>query len=351
MSPELTSVLELARWAPSGDNTQPWRFRLLGEHEIEVLYRPSDSLGVFNLDHFAGHLAMGGLLESLDIAASAQGWAVETARQAGENLDFRVRFSPAGLPPSPLLPYVQSRVTQRRALSLSRLSPDEKRVLEESVGKFYTLIWVEDISSKTRLAWLLGLVDHIRLTIPEAYQVHRDTVAWKARFSDDRIPDAAISVDPLLLRVMRWAMASWERVHALNRYAWGHALPRLEMDIIPALFCGAHCLLLANQPVRSAEEEIDAGRAMQRLWLTAASLGLQSQPEMAPLIFSRYAAQDRVFTANTQAWSEAGPLGRRFAQYFGADHWSRAVFMLRLGRGNPPAARSLRKPLADLFET
>ncbi|OZA24983.1 MAG: hypothetical protein B7X93_11070 [Hydrogenophilales bacterium 17-61-9] len=352
MSPELASVLKLARWAPSGDNTQPWRFRLLGENAIEVLYRPSDSLGVFNLDHFAGHLAMGALLESLDVAASAHGWEMEASHKAEpDTASFSVRFKPANRPPSALLPFLESRVTQRRALSWSRLSAEEKRSLETSVGKFYSLIWVEDWPAKTRLAKLLGLIDKIRLTIPEAYEVHRDTIAWGTRFSEDRIPDAAIAVDPLLIRVMRWAMKSWPRVQVLNRFLWGHGLPRLEMDVIPALFCGAHCLLMANQLVTSTQEGVEAGRSMQRLWLTATSLGLQAQPEMAPVIFSRYAAQNRAFTVNTKGWSQAQQLTQRFALLFGDDRWNRTAFMMRLGAGKAPQARSLRKPLADLIES
>lgn len=351
MSPELTSILELARWAPSGDNTQPWRFRLLSENEIEVLYRPSESLGVFNLDHFAGHLAIGALLESLDIAASAQGRAMEVLRRIEPNVpNFRIRFNPSNRPPSALLPYLQSRVTQRRALSPSRLSAKEKYLLEGSVANFYSLRWVEDWSAKIRLAWLLSVVDKVRLTIPETYRVHRDTIAWGAEFSEDRIPDATIAVDRLLLRVMRWAMISRERVDILNRYLWGHGFPRLEMDIIPALFCGGHCLLVTDQRIRGAWDGVNAGRAMQRLWLTATSLGLQTQPEMAPVIFSRYVAEGRTFTVNAKAWCQAKLFRERFALFFSDKDWDRAVFLMRLGVGKTPIVRSLRKPLADLIE-
>ena len=32
----LTRILMLARWAPSGDNTQPWRFEVVSDHLIRV---------------------------------------------------------------------------------------------------------------------------------------------------------------------------------------------------------------------------------------------------------------------------------------------------------------------------
>lgn len=342
-------MLDLARWAPSADNTQPWRFRLQGGNEIDVLYCPPSYLDIFNLDHFAGYMAIGGLIESLDIAASAHGWEMSIFPYETDMLNFRIRFNAANRRPSILIPYLRSRVTQRRALSLYRLTEGEKRVLEESVENFYSTIWIEDWLAKTRLAWLLGLGDKIRLTIPETYQVHRETVAWGVNFSENGIPDAALAVDPLLLRLMRWAMVSPSRVTMLNRYFLGHKLPRLEMDIIPALRCGAHCLLVANQPPRNFQESVAAGRFMQKFWLTAESLRLQTQPEMAPLIFSRYVAQDKRFTVAENGWSQAKLLKQKFSFFFGEEKWGRAAFMMRLGKGKRPLARSDRRSLADLI--
>lgn len=342
-------MLERARWAPSGDNTQPWRFRVLRADEIEVLYRPSAALGVFNLDHFAGHLAMGGLLESIDIAASLHGWETEISLEGAAAGRFRVKFEPAGRQPSPLVPFLEARATQRRPLSPRRLSEAHKQALEACVGGAFALKWVETAGAKARLGWLLARVDKIRLTIPEAYAVHRDTVDWGARLSEDRIPDAAIAVDPLLLGVMRWAMRSWSRVRFLNRYLWGHGLPRLEMDFLPAVFCGAHCLVVSKTPMRSVEDGVAGGRAMQRLWLTAASLGLQAQPEMAPLIFSRYIGRATAFTEIAERRADMAVLSEELADFFGAANWTRAAFLLRLGHGEAPEARSLRKPLADLM--
>lgn len=32
----LLKILELARWAPSGDNTQPWRFEIVSDDHIAI---------------------------------------------------------------------------------------------------------------------------------------------------------------------------------------------------------------------------------------------------------------------------------------------------------------------------
>src|SRR6476619_1780850 len=66
-------ILDLARWAPSGDNTQPWRFELLSEREILVHGYDTSAQCVYDLDAWASHLSHGALLETVAIAATRFG--------------------------------------------------------------------------------------------------------------------------------------------------------------------------------------------------------------------------------------------------------------------------------------
>jgi hypothetical protein len=75
-----------------------------------------------------------------------------------------------------------------------------------------------------------------------------------------------LGVDPLTERLMHWAMASWQRVEFLNRWLFGDLLPRLQMDMAPGLFCGAHLALLAPAEPTTVDDHLVAGRALQRFW-------------------------------------------------------------------------------------
>ena len=48
--------------------------------------------------------------------------------------------------------------------------------------------------------------------------------------------------------IMRFALGSWRRVSFLNRYLGGTLVPRLELDLVPALRCAAHWVLVAEKP-------------------------------------------------------------------------------------------------------
>jgi hypothetical protein len=149
---------------------------------------------------------------------------------------------------------------------------------------------------------------------------------------------------------MRWALKSWERVRFLNRFLAGTWLPRLQMDWRTALGCAAHFVIVADKPLQTVEDYLAGGAAMQRFWLEATRLGLQLQPEMTPVIFSRYIAQSRKFTsiAAEQALAEtlAGELSALVGT--GEDPLQR-VYMGRVGFGPAPQSRSVRPPLESLF--
>jgi hypothetical protein len=70
---------------------------------------------------------------------------------------------------------------------------------------------------------------------------------------------------------------------------------------------------------------------------------------MTPLIFARYAAENRRFSDEPHAAPEARAIGADLARLFGADAARRGAFMARLGAGAPAQARSLRLPLEKLL--
>jgi hypothetical protein len=173
-------------------------------------------------------------------------------------------------------------------------------------------------------------------------------IEWRARYSHDRMPDQSLGVDVLTRHLMRFVLGRWERVRFFNRYLAGTAMPRLQMDLIPGLACGAHFALVAAQRPRTTDDHVAAGRAMQRFWLTATRLGLSLQPAMTPLIFARYLREGRPFTVEPGIEAAAVQAVQRLGGLLGAQALRATVFMGRIGEGPPPRSRSLRLPLQRL---
>jgi len=346
-------VLDRARWAPSGDNTQPWRFELLGGHRFRIHAHDTRDWCVYDLEGHASQIAVGALMETIALAASAVKLEArfmldQTVAETNLSIDVEL-VARKGVTPDPLQAFIEQRMTQRRPFSSAPLKDDHKRSLESAVGPGYRVIWIEGPKKKRQMAKLLFRNAHIRLTIKEAYEVHRRIIEWDAQFSEDRIPDQALGLDAMTLKSMRWAMASWGRVQFLNRWLAGTLLPRLQMDLLPGLGCAAHFVLVAEHKPDDVAGRLAAGRAVQRLWLACTADNIQFQPEQTPIIFSDYVQKGIRFTASDAAVAEAVQMRADLTVLVGKVNLAHAVFAGRIGYGPGPAARSLRLPLPKLL--
>ena len=345
-------ILDLARWAPSGDNTQPWRFEILSDCEILVHGYDTRDHVVYDLDGWASQVSHGALLETLSLAATRFGLRAQTSMaDAAEDgrITYRVHLEldPA-VTEDPLVAAIPVRVVQRRPMRPVPLRPEERRALEDAVRP-YSLAWFESWRARWQVAALNARSAHIRLTIPEAFAVHKAVIAWNTTTSDDRLPDASLGADPVLLAVMRWAMGSWDRARFLNQYLAGTAMPRLTLDLLPGLLCSAHFALIAPNNPNGIVDRVAAGRAVQRLWLTATKLNLQMQPAYTPLVFARYAREERRFTSVEQAYVTAREIARRLEGMLGSPEAVRALFLGRIGPARAVKGRSVRLPLDRLI--
>ncbi len=354
-SPQTTvhKILHLARWAPSGDNTQPWRFEIIDDHNFVIHGRFIGKNCVYDLEGHASEIALGILIETLTLVATRYSFRLKATRREEIPLKppvFDIHLEPnPDITADPLIDCIEKRSVQRRPLQTRPLSSTEKETLCNAVDKEnYSILWLEGFRQRLRAALLMFHNANIRLTIPEAYEEHKKVIEWRVRFSEDRIPDQALGTDPVMTRIMEWAMKSWERVNMLNHYAAGSWLPRIEMDLVPGIACGAHFVIIAKKSPQQPSDYTRAGRAIQRFWLTVTQLGLQLQPETTPLIFREYITHNIQFTRIARARQRANACAMQLEGLIGKQNADQAVFMGRIGAGQKGEARSLRRPLSEL---
>src|SRR5689334_19149539 len=189
----LSEILDLARWAPGGDNTQPWRFGIESSDKVTIYGYDTRAQCVYDLDGHPSQISLGALLETIALAATRFGLDAAITRRQGspdEAPVFDVRFRQvAGTSEDALVSQIRERRVHRRPLRLRRLSDREKRALEAAVEPGFRLSWWEGWRRRGQFACLNFSNAKIRLTLPEAYWVHRNAIEWGARFSEDRVPD------------------------------------------------------------------------------------------------------------------------------------------------------------------
>lgn len=351
-SPVIEKILDLARWAPSGDNEQPWRFELVGPDHVRIHVRPPAADNVY--EYAQGRpiwLAVGGLLETMRLAAGLHGRGCRWEMAGEDRQAIDVAFPPqpeAG--PERLARFIKMRSVDRRPYRAAKLTSADKAALEAAWGEAFELQWLETPAERWAATKLNMRATHIRLRIPECHRVHQRVIRFTDGHAEEGLPSGAVGLDPMTVRLMRWANARWWRTKLLNRGLGGARMASLQLDLLPGMLCGAHFAVRWRGESRGGEiaDLLEAGAAMQRFWLEATARNLALQPGFAPIIFSYYAESGKDDWAIPRTAAETRTLSRNLSQTFRADA-DALVFSGRIGRlraGESP--RSLRRPLAEL---
>lgn len=350
---DIERILLHARWAPSGDNTQPWRFEITGEDSL-VVHITSKTDDVYDYNGQPTLLSAGMLLETMRISANELGRDLIWRYLGGEGRTHRLSVElprSADMDADPLFSYLDIRSVDRRPYGLTPLTDAHKRQLEAALGDALDIEWHTEFSDRLRETKLNMKSTALRLGLEAAYKVHKRVIDWETQFSRTGMPANAIGLDKMTLVLMRWAMASWSRMNFLNRYLFGSVQPRLQLDLIPGLLCAAHFTLRRREkdgPV-TVKSLLDYGQAIQRFWLTLTRMGLAMQPALAPVIFAHYARQDDASAENGGTTKLAQALNQELSEASGGDPDS-VIYRGRLGRPSafPLMSRSIRLNLSDL---
>lgn len=353
----LDAILDAARWTPSGDNVQPWRFQRVGPDAVRVVFDPHDVPNPYEYRQGEpARLAAGMMLEALRIAATVHGRTMEWQldESATEQPVADVRFLPApDIEPDPLYAVLPLRSVNRRPYRRRPLLARERAALEAALGPGLRLHWHEGDGARLGFARLGALATRLRLSIPEAYPVHREAIDWARRDSATGIPASATGLWRPTLPVMRWAMRSWQRMTALNRLGGTHSAA-VQLDWSTALGCAAFLsVALPEGAPRDTATLLKAGAGLLRLWLTATRLGLAMQPGFAMMIFAHYGEAGAPFTADPRLRQQAVHCANRLRELTG-EQTNRTLFLARIGepkRGAQPRHRSVRRPLSELLDS
>jgi nitroreductase len=350
---ELRALVEFATLAPSGGNVQPWSF-LFREGRLECRIDRARSGTLLDFDGRASELAIGAALENLSLAALHAGFQPHIELCPDErdrDLYFRVAFRPGGAPSAEdalLAGALGLRATNRRLGQRLPLVPDESRELARAAAEASSeLVLLEDPERLDRVAGMIARGERLRLGNPRMHREMMGEVRWTAREVDE-------TRDGLDLRTLEFTPTDVAGMHIVSSYPLmevlgelraGQGLERPTRKAVAA----AAAVGLVSVPNTGRKSYVAGGRAIERVWLRATTLGLAFQP-MTPLLylFPRLlegAAGD--FDAPERA--ELTELHREFEALFGARAQRVDVMLFRLSRVGPPTARSLRRRVEDVL--
>ncbi|MBL8640101.1 MAG: ThiF family adenylyltransferase [Alphaproteobacteria bacterium] len=357
----IEEILDQAKWAPSGDNSQPWRIALADDFSFSVEVDRSKR-NVYNLLEMPDLISAGMFLENAVIAARHKGYDIKHRVMGG-----RIE---AGLVPSStmtaarvdqsriLYPYIKTRSVNRYPYKLKPIPPLVAAAAEELLDHDIKIHWLKGMSEKWAVARATMMTSDIRLRLPETYFVHKHMIDWSGQNSPDKMPAASLGTNSLSTSLTKWALHSEKRNRLMLKLPAATLSFQVELDLIPSIFCASHFVMSfdpAVTPDPQSSDYIRAGANMQRFWLYLTSQNMALQPWYIPIMFSRYIEDNIAFTVDQKLHKQAqtlhdhvvnkvlGPIGVPLRSVF---------FTGRIGYPTKVSqARSVRKPLSDLINS
>ncbi|MEU4770367.1 nitroreductase family protein [Actinosynnema sp. NPDC023794] len=258
---EVTDVLNAAALAPSVHNTQPWRFRLARDR-IELHADPTRRLPATDPEDRELRLSCGAALFNLRLAlrdhgirplvtlmpgAEAPG-ALATVRRGGHgDLDEETRQ---------LIKAIPARRSNRKPFRDVPVPVEHRHALVRAAERERS--WLHVVTDRDERARLQGLVAKAQRIQAGTQEVRAELTDWTGERAGDGIPSKSAGVRPA--RQDEWALRDFQAAERTPGKDY-------ESDPLVVVLCSFY-----NGPLA----ELQAGQALQRVLLTAATLGLSA---------------------------------------------------------------------------
>lgn len=351
----ILTILDQARWCPSPDNIQPWRFKIIDDKSFEIHCKDASDWMVYDITGHVTWLTLGFLFETLNISASECGYTLHYQKAespASHTTIFNVQLNNNNTTKNMLFAAIKTRSVQRKFMGSKKLTTEEKEALKACIPEHFSLHIYEKLSERFNIGKLLYGNSTTRYMMKEGYDVHSKVIDWEKgneQFSTTKIPPKSLGVDPITTALTKWALAKWSRFHIVEKYLAGTVWAKLLMDFCTSIRCSGHFLLTSNKTPETIEEFIESGQVAMRLWLTCEQLELGFQPEYTPIMFAEMVRNNIPFSKDSRTMKNALTMDDKFKALIGEENVTNSAYFARFGRSKPATARSIRKPLTDLL--
>ncbi len=285
MMPEyIHKILESALQAPSGENSQPWKFRVVGT-TIEHYHNPQSDTSIYNYKNRGSFVAHGAAIENMCIAAAALGYkATVSLFPASDNPDYIARIT---ITPSPssdqsakkLYSTIALRTSNRKPYTQVPLRPEHAEELllvaqsYEQLGiKYQRIIEREKI---VQLANVGATNEEIMLQNKLLHEFFFNHLTWtKEEDTQKKVGFFIQTLElPFPVQILFKLIRHWWAMAFLIKVGFPKAV-RASNAITDAAAAEFGVLTTENN---TPEDYIHTGRLLERLWLTASLNGLQVQ--------------------------------------------------------------------------
>lgn len=337
----IQKILEAGVQAPSGSNSQPWRFEVRGD-TIDVIALPEKDHPILNFRNRGTWIAHGALLENISIASLALGYDARInvfPNTVKPNLVAQISLIHSAPKDEPLHRAIFLRTTNRKPYKISPLIQEQKNEIlsaaKEAGGDFR---FTEDRKEMGILGKAVSVNEIVMLENKELHRLFFDELVWNKE--EERKKGSGLYLKTMELQPpQQMALRLFKHWPIMNFFNSLGAARMIARDNAKTY---ASSSLIGIIVVEDTDQSfLSAGRAIERIWLAATKLGLSCH-----LITGIFFLEQRIRSNNGSDFSR-----EHCVRIKNSCHEVASIFnvqkgliagLLRIGDGGEPTARSIK---------
>lgn len=343
MKENILKILEYAVHAPSGDNSQPWRFEVKGNKIYQ--YNLPDNDNVFlNFRQNGSHVSHGSVIENIVIASSNYGYGIKVKLfplPEDSNLVAVLELSKTNISKDVLFDFIKKRCTNRRpyeSKAIKRKDLDTLIFANKSIHSG-NLLFVTNKNDMKTIGVTATLMERIALENKLIHKLFFSGIVWTDKEHQEKKRGLYLKALelPLFVQYLFRIIKNWRAMSFLSYFGFPGiaAKGNATINMQSAAFG-----MITTKGV-SPENFVIAGRAMQRVWLETARLGFALQP-VTGLLFLAHRVDANETKGLNDAHCEMIKNGIVTLKKIFHINNETPVMMFRVGYAEKPSAFSLR---------
>lgn len=348
--------------APSGENSQPWKFKI-EQNSISIYLDKKADQSVFNVNQLASLISCGAVLENMVITANHYGQEAnvrignELSSAASTELAATLFLNPQAHNPTAhakdLFSYIPKRHTNRTLFDRKPIPEHDLSILQTCIHDLENteLVMLTSREQLSEIADLIYRADTIRAENKQAHEFFMDKIRFtpqEAEANKTGFPIKNLEAG-LIGELLLSHTKNWNRMNFYNKIGLSKMIAKVaQQGIIHSSVVG---LIKTNGS--SLEDIIQGGRAMQRIWLTTTGLGIDFQPMTVITFFRMRHKLDQLDVFDKNHRDLLNSLWRRYDNLFSNTDTPNEthIMLFRLGYGKTVKTRTLRKEMNEFMMT
>jgi hypothetical protein len=345
----LEKIIEAGAQAPSGSNSQPWEFEV-HDRSIDVHMLPQKDHPILNFKNRGTIFAVGTLVENIVIAADHYGFEASVTlfpNTSDHNVAAKIiileKEDAVASTSTQLFDAIWKRSTNRKSYEKKRLDAERFEKLTNSLDPKEDLnIGIKFTDDEAAIKTLAEAASTNEVVMFENEPLHKlffDEIVWTKKEEKERSSGLYVKTmelkppQELALHLFKFwpVMSFFNSLGAAKGIAKGNADVYAQCSLYGAVLCDP-----------TDEGFLNAGRAVERIWLTAVAAGLSFHLQTGiNFLWQRSNAGEDGILSN-----EHKELVRKMYQdmstiFAANEKFIPAIF--RIGYGGEPTARSSKK--------